>query len=229
LRALAPAIDAKFELLTSCAAPVAVPARSQPSNSATRATSFLRLGRRSSIVRDHAAAQHELPRRLSRPPAGADACLADAAGWPLLARVPSRASQGLVPRVVRTPELAAEVTVPADRVGSDVDAAIFVLRHPRGVRRDGCRGRVQPGPQLPNPVRTSRTSTSCAGAIRSTSWPTCSMPCAPASGARRSCAADRILRGPVHRPSAIWSKAEAAADFLELKQLMFCEPARSVG
>lgn len=124
----------------------------------------------------------------------------------------------------RTPELAAEVTVqPIDRL--DVDAAILfsdilVVFDAMGVVVE-----FNPAPQLPNPVRTLAD-------IDKLRWGDPVEELAYVLDAVRACKralADRVpLIGFCGAPFTTVSylvEGGGSRDFLELKQLMFCEPA----
>jgi uroporphyrinogen decarboxylase len=123
----------------------------------------------------------------------------------------------------RTPELAAEVTVqPVDRLG--VDAAILfsdilVVFDAMGVEVE-----FNPAPQLPHPVRTIAD-------INALRWGDPIEDLAYVFDAVRACKralADRVpLIGFCGAPLTTVSylvEGGGSRDFLELKQLMFCEP-----
>ena len=123
----------------------------------------------------------------------------------------------------RTPELAAEVTVqPVDRL--DVDAAILfsdilVVYDAMGVKVE-----FNPGPELPDPVRS-------VADIDKLRWDDPVEACSYVMGAVRACKAalnDRVpLIGFCGAPLTTVSyliEGGGSRDFLEVKQLLFCEP-----
>ena len=135
---------------------------------------------------------------MSRSSPGANSRVADAASRPLSARVPRGAKQGFVPRAVSHAR-ARRRGHGAARRSPRRRRSDLVQRHPRGVRRDGCRRRIQSGPS-PAQARPHDRRHRCAALDRSTRRVGLRVRCGASqqASARRSCAADRFLRRTVH-------------------------------